>query len=403
MQRKDGMRSDNAPKRWFMGSDFTRHVAQAITQYGPISRTALSQILGLSQGALSRITSDLIYAGVIEEINDSTHGPGRLPRDFTPKERAERRGRPRTSMRLRAEERSFVGVSVHDTDVSVIVIDALCHELTSCHTESLVSTEPQAVIAQIAGIVNRVAASVTPSPVLVGVGIGAHTREGVDVTYAPFLHWDDTVHVSAMLEEACGIPTVIANDLNTLLVYENWFGAGIGLPRFALLTIGVGVGYALSEHGHPVDDPDNSYGLIGHVLVDNHGPRCFAGHEGCAQCLTTASLAQEYSTILGQAVGFDDFAHDARAGTPQAQTLINRTCFRLGTLIATAQNFALPHTILISGEISFLARLNTESIRSGIRSFRPSQAAPVKFTILDFSWTYWAKAAAGHAIAQYIG
>ena len=58
----------NAIPQWFSGSKHTHRVAAAIAQYGPIARTTLAQMLGLSQGALSRITSDLIYAGVIEEL-----------------------------------------------------------------------------------------------------------------------------------------------------------------------------------------------------------------------------------------------------------------------------------------------------------------------------------------------
>ena len=54
--------------QWFEGSEYTHKVAVCVMKYGPISRITLAQILGLSQGAVSRITSDLIYAGVIEEI-----------------------------------------------------------------------------------------------------------------------------------------------------------------------------------------------------------------------------------------------------------------------------------------------------------------------------------------------
>ena len=53
---------------WFSKSEATHDVARGIMQYGPIARTPLAQIFNLSQGALSRITSDLIYDGVIEEM-----------------------------------------------------------------------------------------------------------------------------------------------------------------------------------------------------------------------------------------------------------------------------------------------------------------------------------------------
>lgn len=62
------MSDANAIPQWFSGSEHTHRVAAAIARYGPIARTTLAQMLGLSQGALSRITSDLIYAGVIEEL-----------------------------------------------------------------------------------------------------------------------------------------------------------------------------------------------------------------------------------------------------------------------------------------------------------------------------------------------
>lgn len=69
----------NAIPQWFSGSEHTHRVAAAIAQYGPIARTTLAQMLGLSQGALSRITSDLIYAGVIEELPAEAGPSGKLP------------------------------------------------------------------------------------------------------------------------------------------------------------------------------------------------------------------------------------------------------------------------------------------------------------------------------------
>ena len=67
--------------RWFSRSDATHNVARGIMQYGPIARTPLAQIFNLSQGALSRITSDLIYDGVIEEMPaGSTQAGARRPR-----------------------------------------------------------------------------------------------------------------------------------------------------------------------------------------------------------------------------------------------------------------------------------------------------------------------------------
>ena len=127
-----------------------------------------------------------------------------------------------------------------------------------------------------------------------------------------------TTDLGAMVYEATGLPCGVFNDIDSLLVDASWFGPGVGVDTFAVVTIGVGVGYSLAVHGEPVSYPDKSFGLVGHVLIDPEGPRCPSGHIGCSQCLTDDSIAEQYSAIIGRAVTFDDFAHDARAHVPQA-------------------------------------------------------------------------------------
>jgi peroxiredoxin family protein/TusA-related sulfurtransferase/rhodanese-related sulfurtransferase len=82
--------------------------------------------------------------------------------------------------------------------------------------------------------------------------VGALTRGGV-VVDAPFLGWHD-VDLRALVEERTGIPTVVDNDLVALTECEHWFGAGRGLDRFAVVTLGAGVGYGLVVNGGIVVD-----------------------------------------------------------------------------------------------------------------------------------------------------
>ena len=181
------------------------------------------------------------------------------------------------------------------------------------------------------------------------------------------------------------------------------FGSGVGLNSFAVVTIGIGVGYSLTVNGEPIENPDKSYGLVGHTLVDPDGPRCISGHKGCATCLTDNSIATEYSEMIGHPATFDEFAAAARASKTQATNLVNRTCFRLGTLIATIANLAMPDKIMIAGESSFIAKLGIDNLRNGINMYRHSQAAPVDFEIAEHDWSLWGKAAAAQAIRQYVG
>lgn len=400
---------------WFEGSEYTHKVAACVMKYGPISRITLAQILGLSQGAVSRITSDLIYAGVIEETPMAAGHGGKLPKDFLrksaqksiQKENTERRGRPQTGLRIIANARTFVGMKINTTHITAVAVNAIGQIVTGCHDLPLDDDSPETVVDVIRQLTMDCADEAImaglPSPCAVGVSLGGHIVDDSMVTFAPFLHWSKPVEFSALIQEATGLPTGIYNDIDSLVVDACMFGSGVGLNSFAVVTIGIGVGYSLTVNGEPIDNPDKSYGLVGHILVDPDGPRCISGHKGCATCLTDNSIATEYSEMIGHPATFDEFAAAARASKTQATNLVNRTCFRLGTLIATIANLAMPDKIMIAGESSFIAKLGIDNLRNGINMYRHSQAAPVDFEIAEHDWSLWSKAAAAQAIRQYVG
>ena len=118
-------------------------------KYGPISRITLAQILGLSQGAVSRITSDLIYAGVIEETPMPSGKAGKLPKGFVQKENTERRGRPQTGLQVIANARSFVGMKINATHISAVAVNAIGQIITGCHDLEIEDASPQTVVALI--------------------------------------------------------------------------------------------------------------------------------------------------------------------------------------------------------------------------------------------------------------
>lgn len=382
---------------WFRGSEHTHRTALAILKHGPIARTALARQLGLSQGALSRITSDLLYEDVIEELPT---GSG------VRTESAERRGRPQTALRIRQNARTFVGVKINAHLATAVAIDARSIIVSRPHSHAIAEQTPDVLAHTVAELVTACTADLAdahlPTPTAIGIAVGGHIVDDTIVTFAPFLHWEGRIPFAALVEQSTGLPTRLYNDIDSLLVDACWFGGGVGYDNFAILTIGTGIGYSLAFHGTPINYPDKTYGLAGHILIDPDGPRCVSGHRGCAQCLTSDSIAEEYSQMIGKAVTFDDFGRDARAGRALATRLVNRTCFRLGTLIAAIANLAMPDKVMIAGESAFIARLGTDAIRDGINNYRHNQSAPVIFEIIDHDWALWAKAAASRVLIRYI-
>lgn len=162
-------------------------------KYGPISRITLAQILGLSQGAVSRITSDLIYAGVIEETPMPSGKAGKLPKGFVQKENTERRGRPQTGLQVIANARSFVGMKINATHISAVAVNAIGQIITGCHDLKIEDASPQTVVALIKQLTTDCSDEAEmagwPKPCAVGISLGGHIVDGTVVTFAPFMHW----------------------------------------------------------------------------------------------------------------------------------------------------------------------------------------------------------------------
>ena len=223
--------------QWFEGSEYTHKVAACIMKYGPISRITLAQILGLSQGAVSRITSDLIYAGVIEETPMPSGKAGKLPKGFVQKENTERRGRPQTGLQVIANARSFVGMKINATHISAVAVNAIGQIITGCHDLEIEDASPQTVVALIKQLTTDCSDEAEmagwPKPCAVGISLGGHIVDGTVVTFAPFMHWSQPVELSVMVREATGLPTGIYNDIDSLVVDACLFGPGVGLDSFA--------------------------------------------------------------------------------------------------------------------------------------------------------------------------
>ncbi|RSX51908.1 ROK family protein [Bifidobacterium callimiconis] len=405
----DEMTHGDRAAQWFDGSPAMRRIAADILEYGPIARTTLAQMHDLSAGTVSRIIADLMYLGVVRETGDDDTSTGHLPYGFEPRKRTGERGRPQSALVANADARTFVGVKIRGDSATAVLVDAQCRlpDGAGSHVTEFADRTPAGVSDAVARLVEECRADARglglSEPCMVGLGIGAHITDGV-VDEATFLSWIEPCDLSAMVRAATGLDTVTNNDLDALLMYEHWFGAGVGLPRFALLTIGTGIGYGLVEDGKVVDHADKTFGLAGHLLIDPDGPRCFrgCGHRGCAQCLTNDSLADEYSQIMGTVKSFDDYVRDAQNGVPQAKQLLMRECYRLGVMIGLVANLTMPLKVFVAGESAYVAGMEIESVRQGIAEYRPSRAATVPFEILGSDWERWAQGAAACAIRRYV-
>jgi predicted NBD/HSP70 family sugar kinase len=371
---------------WTPLSGPSHTIALDVLINGPLSRAELARRLDLSAASLTRLARPLVDAGLLVEV-DPHNGDTRI-------------GRPERPLDVVPTSHHFIGIKLTG-DAAYGVLTTLRAEEVAAERMPLTDRDPKAVCAVISELVSRLA-DLGPVVTAVGISLGGQAADHAIVTAAPFLQWAD-VPLAAMVEALTGLPTVIENDVTALTEAEHWFGAGRGFDRFALLTIGAGVGYGLVVGGHLITSPDVGLGLVGHVPLDPTGQMCFAGHRGCSTAmLTMPSIAAAASVALRRTVDYDEVLDLAVAGDPAAGRIVADAGRALGRLIALTANLTMPERVVLSGEGVRLVDVARTEVDEALAANRDPQASRLHLEVQPGNFTQWARGAAVIAIQTYV-
>ncbi|OXY90923.1 ROK family transcriptional regulator [Streptomyces diastatochromogenes] len=369
---------------WLPLSPGERSVAIEILVHGPLSRTELARRLDLSQGSLTRLTKPLIESGLLVEVPEAG-APAEV-----------RQGRPSQPLDIVAESRAFLGFKITD-DMVYGVVTTLRSDVVARLDRPLTGHDPAAVADLLAQMTAELAAR-HPALAGIGIGVGGLVRERAVVGESPFLQWRD-VPLADLVRERTGLPVVVENDVAALVEAETWFGAGRGLDRFVVLTIGAGIGYGLVLGGRRVPYAEEDRGFGRHLIINPHGPLTPNGERGSAvSLLAIPSIRYQIRAATGRDATYEEILAGAAAGEPMASRVIGEAARALGTLVAQIANFAMPQKILLAGEGVGLMDVAGDAVRETIADHRHPLADPVGLETKVSDFHDWARGAAVLAI-----
>ncbi|MDQ0905616.1 putative NBD/HSP70 family sugar kinase [Streptomyces canus] len=369
---------------WLPLSAGERSVAIEVLVHGPLSRTELARRLDLSAGSLTRLTKPLIESGLLIEV----------PEAGTPAE--VRQGRPSQPLDVVAESRSFIGFKITE-DMVYGVVTTLRSDIVARHDRPLASHDPAEVADLLAEMTVELARGY-PRLAGIGIGVGGFVQERAVVGESPFLHWRD-VPLGELVEERTGLPVVVENDVAALVEAETWFGAGRGLDRFVVLTIGAGIGYGLVLGGRRVPYAEEDRGFGRHWIIDPNGPLTPDGNRGSAvSLLTIPNIRYQVHAATGRDHTYEEILALAAAGDPMPARVIGEAGRALGVLVAQIANFAMPQKIMLAGEGVGLMDVAGKTVEDTIRAHRHPLAGPVDLETRVSDFHDWARGAAVLAI-----
>jgi len=368
-------------------NESARTVFEALLLAGPLSRAELARRLSLSAGSLTKITRPLLDAGCLREATQAGPQTG---------------GRPSQPLDVDEGFAHFIGIKLTGEGLFGVVTDARARVLRSMDAY-LFDQSVDAVVGQIVNAVNALRAG---DERIAGIGIslsGNATRDEPTVRTSPFLHWHG-VPLATKVTDLTGLPAVLDNDVRALTAAEHWFGAGVGLESFALMTFGAGIGCGMVVNGAQIEGRQGASGLIGHLPIDDRGQLCYAGHRGCAHAFATSTgLVRTVSSGLGlPMLGFEECVELARKGDPVAATAFDEAGRAIGQLIATVVNLIGPERVLISGEGAAMYQLGEMAARKRLSELLHWTATAPDVVVRPLDFTDWARGAAVIAIQQHI-
>jgi predicted NBD/HSP70 family sugar kinase len=330
-----------------------QQIFERVRAAGLIPRVQVAKDLGVSPASVTTITSELIEAGLIEEVAAPREGEGQ----------SAARGRPAVALGVRAEAFRVAGMKLSDREHTAVIVDfagtLIADDVIPRRPGPMTPAE---LLDAVEALLDRVCAKAgLARRDLAAVGIGVpgfvDVAEGV-VLWSSVLT-ERPVPLAAVAGARLGLPVAVDNDANLVALAEQWFGAGRALADFAVVTIehGVGMGFVMN---HRIYRGAQRLGLeLGHTKVQLDGALCRCGQRGCLEAyVADYALAREATTALnwghreGQSIGvlLESLYDHAKAGNATARSIFRRAGRYLAVGLSNVVNLFDPALIILSGE-----------------------------------------------------
>ncbi|MFC2006241.1 ROK family protein [Chloroflexota bacterium] len=315
----------------------------------------------------------------------------------------------------------ILGIDLGGTKILTAVTDAQGKMLSRDHSITLAKEGQQAVIKSILESVGRTldqAHIVAADLAAIGLGAAGLSNPEMGILFtSPHLHGWENVPLRDIIEKEFGRKTFLINDANAAAVGELYFGAGRGARNFIYITVSTGIGGGIIIDGKNYTGYTGMAGELGHMVIDDKGPQCNCGNNGCWEILASGTaLAREaryrikegaVTSILKYAGGdlekinAEAIHEAARASDKLADELIAQTAYYLGVGLANLINIFNPEVIVIGGGLSNIGDrlLKPAFEEAGCRAFRQAYQA-VRFARAELGRNSGVLGAAAFALEQ---
>ncbi len=281
-------------------------------------------------------------------------------------------------------ERFIVGIDLGGTNLKIALLNLKyrikCKEVLN--TQKF--TKKEGLISAIAGSVNKILENNNLSRAsLLGVGLGlpgpVDYQKGIVHFFPNIPGWKE-VKLKTILERKLKLPVFVDNDAKVMCLAEHKLGAAKGSMNAICITLGTGVGGGVIINGTLYRGSSNAAGEIGHMPINENGPRCNCGGYACLESyIGNNRILGEAKKIFGESITLEKLSYLASKQNHNAKAIWLKAVERLSVTLVGAVNLLNPDCIVIGGGVAGAGKILFDNIKKIIaRRAMSVQARHVK-------------------------
>ncbi|MFI5638234.1 ROK family protein [Streptomyces goshikiensis] len=341
-------------------------VLRAVLEHGPVARSGIPPVCGLSPAAVSRQTTGLLRSGLLRELPGPGGGLGRplVPLDLNTGAVS---GPVTAALHIGVPASTFALVDLRG---QVLARRALPHHGLDP------ATLPQAIARQLRAFLDEYD---TGRPLLgLGAALGGWVRpdEGTVVRHEA-LGWRDRP-LAAELSDALGLPVRLDNHARAVAGAEILFGHPDARRSLVHLFVGNVVDAAFGIEGTVHQGPGAAAGDVAHLPVPGSRTPCPCGRTGCLQATAsdTALGAEAVRRGIVPEPSVSLLVDAAATGDPRADRLLRERARDVGRAAALLLDVFNPAVLVIAELSSLLHEGYLDEIREAAAATRNAAPAP---------------------------
>lgn len=340
-------------------------ILELVRAHKQISKADLAQVTGLSPTACGIIVSNLLEKNYISEAGIGVSTGGRRP----------------TLYELSPKSYHSIGVDIDVDYIRFILMDITgqveySDKIQSGFNQS-VPESIKLIEEKVHGIIKKYSISEAR---LLGIGIsvpGMIDNITHEVIFAPNLGWE-RVDLEHMMSSLGNLPVYVDNEAMCSAICENWIGSCMDQKDFVCINMKSGIGSSIFADGNLYRGCSGSAGEIGHIMVDQFGPKCACGNYGCLEALVSSrAMIEKVQRLVKQGlvtdfkdvedvgnISMDDIINSAGSGNEATRAILIEAAGYLGLAVANIINTINPSKIVLGKELAKFSEHILEHIKN---------------------------------------